>query len=275
MLGLSESRKYVNGSRKYFEVMKITLVSNLVYFWSFVLRNGFFLVIMFVYLMLWRNIYAAKGSTIAGFSIGAMIWYMVVTEIITLSRPNVHAEIAKDVKQGSIAYLLNKPYHYVLYNLALFLGEFGLRFVVNGLVGIGIGLAFVGALSGFNLAHLPWIVLSILAGCLLNFAIFTNLALTAFWIEENQAFFWIYSKLVFTLGGMLMPLELFPGWLQAISRHLPFAYVTYVPGKLAVDFSWSAFLTHFPVQLGYIGLFMCTAFILYGKGAKQLNVNGG
>ena len=182
-----ESIPVLRASRKYFEVIKITISNNFVYFWSFLIKNFFFVVIMLVYLLLWKNIYGTTGAKIAGFGINSMIWYLVVTEIITLSRPNTHLQINKDVKDGSIAYLLNKPYHYVLYNISLFIGDFSVKFAANCLTGIAIGVVFVGALTGFNFGHLPFVLLSILVGCLINFLIYMNLALTAFWLEENQA----------------------------------------------------------------------------------------
>jgi ABC-2 type transport system permease protein len=143
------------------------------------------------------------------------------------------------------------------------------------MIGVLIGFVYVGALDNFNLVNLPFILLSIIAGCFIHFFIYINLALTSFWFEENTAFFWIYSKLVFTLGGMLMPIELFPKWLQSISGYLPFAYVTYVPAKLAVDFSFINFYRQFSIQLLYLMFFFSLAMLMYRKGAKNLNVNGG
>lgn len=200
---------------------------------------------------------------------------MIFTELVTLSRTDLHMQVNEDVKTGNIAYLLNKPYNYVLYCFFYFIGEIGVKFLSNGLVGIAIGLIYAGALEGFSLVNAPFILLSLLIGCTINFFIYLNLALTSFWFEENSAFFWIYSKLVFTLGGMLVPLELFPKWLQGISHYLPFAYVTYVPARLAVDFSFIDFGRQFSIQLLYLAVFFALAMILYRKGAKNLNVNGG
>jgi ABC-2 type transport system permease protein len=261
---------------KYAQVTKITMANSLVYFWNFVSKNIFFVFIMFMYLMLWKAIYAAKGTgSIGGLSLKAVIWYLVFTELITLSRTDLHLQVNDDVKSGSIAYLLNKPYNYVSYCFSYFLGEIGIKLLTNGLIGMIIGLVYVGALENFNWANLPLIVLSLLLGCVINFFIYLTLALTSFWFEDNSAFFWIYSKLVFTLGGMLMPIDLFPGWLQSIARYLPFEYVTYVPAKLAVDFSMGDFLMQFPIQVLYLILFIILSVILYRKGARNLNVNGG
>ena len=249
--------------------------NNLVYFWNFLSKNLFFIFIMFIYLMLWKNIYAQKGNTIGGLSLGAMIWYLIVTELVTLSRTDIHLQINDDVKSGNIAYLLTKPYNYVLYCFSYFVGEVGIKLLSNGIIGLCIGFIYAGTLKGFNLLHLPFILLSIIAGCCIHFFIYITLALTSFWFEENTAFFWIYSKLIFTLGGMLMPIELFPSWLQKVSRFLPFSYVTYVPARLAVDFSFSNFYKQFSIQLLYLGIFFSLAMILYKRGAKNINVNGG
>ncbi|MCK8058522.1 MULTISPECIES: ABC-2 family transporter protein [unclassified Fusibacter] len=260
---------------KYFEVMKITLSNKLVYFWDYLSNNLFFVFIMFVYWMLWKAIFASKGDVVGGFTLNSIMWYLVVTELVTLSRPNVHMQITKDVKDGSIAYLLNKPYDYILYNFSLFLGETGIKLMTNGLVGLLVGLVFVGPLNGANLLYLPFVLVSIVLGCMLNFFIYMTLALTAFWFEENQAFFWIYSKLVFTMGGMLIPIDLFPEWLQKIAVYMPFAYVTYVPARLAVHFDMGLFISNVSVQLCYVVTFYLLANVLYRKGARQLNVQGG
>lgn len=262
--------------RKYSEISKITMSNSLVYFWNFLSKNLFFVFIMFIYLMLWKTIYVQKGTaTIGGLSLSAMIWYLICTELVTLSRTDMHNQVNEDVKTGNIAYLLNKPYNYVLYCFSYYVGEVSVKLLANGLVGLAIGLLYAGTLKGFSIAHLPFIILSLLIGCTLNFFIYLTLALTSFWIEDNTAFFWIYSKLVFTLGGMLVPIELFPRWLQEVAHYLPFAYVTYVPARLAVDFSFTAFTTQFSIQVLYLVIFFVLAMSLYRKGAKNLNVNGG
>lgn len=225
--------------------------------------------------MLWKNIYGSKGTVVGGLSLTQMIWYLIVTELVTLSRTDIHVQVNDDVKSGNIAYLLNKPYNYVLYCFSYFVGEIGIKLITNGIIGVAIGLIYVGALKNFSLVHLPFVLLSLIIGCSIHFFIYITLALTSFWFEENSAFFWIYSKLIFTLGGMLMPLELFPKWLQSLSHYLPFAYVTYVPARLAVDFSYFNFFKQFSIQLLYLVAFFILAMTLYRKGTKNLNVNGG
>lgn len=260
---------------KYLFICKISLSNNLVYVENFIARNFFLAFIIYIMLMLWENIYGQKGDIIAGLSLSQMIWYLIVTEMVTLSRSDVFNEVSTDVKNGNIAYMLNKPYNYILYCFSNSLGEIGVKLITNIAIGLVIGILYVGPLTGFKLIHLPFVILSLLLGIGINFFVHISLSLTSFWVEENSAFYWIYSKLVFTLGGMLIPLEMFPEWIEKIARKLPFAYVTYSPARLAVDFSFSSFSKALFFQLGYLLFFFLLSMFIYRKGVKALNVNGG
>lgn len=260
---------------KYFYTFKISISNNLVYAWNLLARTIFFVFIVFVMLLLWKNIYGQKGEIIAGFSLNQMIWYLTIAEMISLSRSNIFSEVSEEVKKGNIAYTINKPYSYVFYCFSNSMGEIAVRLLTNVITALVIGMIYVGPLTGFKVIHLPMVIITVLLGICINFFIYMLLALSAFWLEENTALTWIYSKLVFTLGGMLIPLELFPDWLEKISRHLPFAYVTYAPAKLAVAYSSSGFINTLVYQLGYLGFFIAVSLLVFRRGVKALNVNGG
>ncbi len=261
--------------RKYLSIIKITLENKLVYFWDLIGNNMFFIFIIFVYLMLWKRIYGQGDTSLGELSLNQMIWYLIVTEIITLSRASIPFEVSREVKSGNIAYLISRPYNYISYCFSCFLGEMGIKLAANCLLGIIIGIVYVGPLKTFYFPALPLVIISILLGASLNFFIYMLLSLSAFWLEDNNAFFWIYSKLIFTLGGMLVPIDLFPIWLQGLSKYLPFAYVTYVPAKLAVDFRGLQSIKAVGIQFIYLIIFGIITYWVYGKGVKKLNVNGG
>lgn len=265
----------VHKLKKYLYITKTSVSDGMVYVVDFLGRSFFFAFIIAIYMLLWKAIYSNGEATLNGFDINKMIWYLIITEIITLSGSRIYTEVSNDVKSGNIAYLLNKPYHYIGYCFANSIGKMGIALTINISVGLVIGCLFVGSLNGFKLYHLPFILVSILLGVCLDFFINFALALTAFWVEENMPFRWIYQKLVFTLGGMLLPLDLFPKLIQSISKKLPFAYVTYGPAKLNVDFTGHAFLQVILIQLIYLvlAIILCTG--IYRKGVKTLNVNGG
>lgn len=262
-------------SAKYIKIMSISLSNSLVYVFDFLGRSIFFFVIIFIFLCLWKAIFAGQGNQIEGFTLETMIWYLLVTEIIALSSSRYYSEISEDVKTGNVAYMLNKPYNYVLYQFANHYATILFNLTRNGLLALFIGFLYVGPLPGFHITALPLIILVILLGSAIDFFINFSLALSAFWVEENMPFRWIYQKLVFVLGGMLLPLDLFPSAIKNIATWLPFSFVAYGPAKVAVDFTFENFIYVFTMQLFYLILAIAIAFLVYHKGMKGVNVNGG
>ena len=259
---------------KYFTVMKISVQNQLAYLWGFISGVIVYALIIFIFINLWRVIYQER-DIIAGFSYNQVIWYCIITELVIMSTGGViFSEISSDIKGGNIGYYLNKPYNYVLYNLFNSMGLVAVKFIMIGAVGIAMGLVSVGMIQGFNPANLPFILLAILSGMVLNFLIYSAVGLTAFWFEENSAFFWVIQKILF-MGGMFFPLDMMPGWLKNLALVLPFSYVTYVPARLFVSFNFHDWIWMASVQAGYMTILLLINLIVYKKGVSAINVNGG
>jgi ABC-2 type transport system permease protein len=69
------------------------------------------------------------------------------------------------------------------------------------------------ATAGALLA-VPALVLAVTANLSLQYAV----AASAFWLGDARATWFLYQKLVFILGGMLLPLEVMPGALFAAGQ---------------------------------------------------------
>ena len=102
----------------------------------------------------------------------------------------------------------------------------------------------------------------------------TFIGLFSFIIEDSNPFYWVYSKLILVLGT-IFPIEYFPKVIQPILKFSPIYVTCYGPAKLFVNFSYSNLLMIIIFQIIYIiiGWILCT--LLYKKGVKNLNVNGG
>lgn len=259
--------------KKYIVIAKTSLQNAVAYRASFAMDSVFYILIISIFLMLWSIIYSTRGN-LEGYSLVQIIWYCIITEMVYQSRCNIFTNLNNDIKGGNIAYLLNKPYNYIAYQFSNNLGQISLKLVINSATGIIMGLLYVGPLIGFSYFSIPFIFSSILLGIILNFLLESCVGLTAFWFEDNRAFFWIFQKITFMLG-MLVPLEFLPKTLQVISYVLPFSYITYGPAKLTVHFTLNNYLFILVMQTLYILILLGLALFIYGKGVKKLNVNGG
>jgi ABC-2 type transport system permease protein len=260
--------------KKYLAVFKINLLNSLAYPAELVTRSAMILLFMWIFFQLWRITFAASGSDIInGLSLRDTMWYLLLAETLELGRPRLALVISEQVKDGSIAYLLNKPYNFLLYQLSIGLGEsiprMGMLFVL--------GSVLVWAMAGPppDLANWPVALVALAGAWLLHFCVNALIGLSAFAVEEVAPFEWIYQKLVFILGGMLIPLDFYPAWLQAIAKSLPFAYMMYGPARLFVLPDPALFAQILIGQLLWLAVLGGLLALVFSRGMKRLAINGG
>ena len=162
--------------RKYIYIYKATLIENLSYIADIFLRFINFFVMMFVFMNLWQYMYSDGTQIINGYTFEQMIWYILVTEVLWYGTRNkkLTDEISKDIKTGNIAYNINKPYNYVFYIIAKHLGEITIRLILFVIVGIIIGLSFIGPIQNFQFINIPFILLAVILRCFNKFYIKNN-----------------------------------------------------------------------------------------------------
>ena len=68
---------------------------------------------------------------------------------------------------------------------------------------------------------------------------------------------------------------MFPEFIQPIIKFTPIYVVTYGPAKLIINFSFQNFISIFISQIIYLIITIALVLLLYEKGVKKLNVNGG
>jgi ABC-2 type transport system permease protein len=259
---------------KYWAIFNTSLINSLAYPGELIGRSLIMIPFMWIFFQLWKITFAAGGvESINGLTLRDTLWYLMLAETIELSKPFLPRTISEHVKDGSIAYLLNKPYDFLWYQFSNSLGETVLRGVMNAIFGGLMVWWLAGAApSGWGfLAVIP----AVLGAWILNFCIATIIGLTAFVVEDVTAFAWIYQKLAFILGGLLIPLDFYPAWLQTIARSLPFASMVYAPAKLFIAPTPDLFLQTLLAQSMWILALGALLTLVYRRGLAQLTVNGG
>ena len=260
--------------RKYWSIFQIQLANSLAYPGELIGRSLIILPFMWIFYQLWRVTFIASGtSEINGLTLLSTLWYLMIAETIELSRPRLGNVISEAVKDGSIAYILSKPYDFLLYHYSSSMGETLFRALMNAVFGSVMVWALIGAPPSAlgALAVLP----VLLGAWTLNFCISALIGLSAFWVEDISAFLWIYQKLAFVLGGLLIPLDFYPQALQSIAKSLPFSAMTYGPARLFVDPTPQAFFSTLSMQIIWITVFAALLVLFYRKSITALTVNGG
>ena len=260
--------------RKYWAIFQITLINSLAYPGELIGRSLMIAPFMWIFYQLWKVTFSAAGTdTINGMTLYSTMWYLMMAETIELSRPALARTISDNVKDGSIAYLLNKPYSFLLYQFSNSLGESVFRALMNAVF----GSLVVWWLVGSPPAPIGWMLafVALLGTWILNFCITCLIGLSAFLGEDVSPFVWIYQKFIFILGGFLSPLDFYPEWLQVIAKALPFSAMIYGPSKLFIAPTMEFFANVITLQLVWIITLGTTLVIAYRRGVAYLTVNGG
>ena len=262
--------------RKYLHVMKTTFNDTLQYSSSLIFRFIGFAVVMSVLISLWNFLYSDPNTLINGYTFNQMIWYLLLAEIITFGSGSKVAtdEIKNTIKSGNIAYQVTKPYNFILFTICKFLADTIIRFILFLIVAVILGLIFAGPIENFNLISLIPAIPVFLLAVLIFGMVRILISLSAFWVEDSHPFQMVYQKIVL-IFGVLFPLEMFPKIIQTIIRFTPVYGVSYGPAKLMIDFNLDILISVLTSQIITVIVVGILLAIVYRRGVKKLNVNGG
>jgi ABC-2 type transport system permease protein len=203
-----------------------------------------------------------------------LIWYLAVTEWIVLSLPLVHFQIEEEIRSGDIAYRLARPVSYAAAKFWEAAGETALRLLSLGVAGVALAWLCAGGPPADPRGLLLALPLGIVAAAVM-LAFHATIGLAAFWLQDCSPLYWMWQKASFVLGGLFLPLEIYPAWLQQIALWTPFSAVMYGPGRMAFGLDpglalWTV------LKLVVWGAVAASLLVFtYRRALRVLDINGG
>lgn len=233
--------------------------------------GGHYLLVCGVLTTLWLRAGEGTGGSVAGYSGRALVWYITTTEITAFAVTLRLVEtVGDDLRSGRYELELLRPRSALWTRAAAELGSALPRLVL--LAGLGLGFALWRAgrpPAGWGLALAAPSMLAAIAAAVVAQHL---LAGAVFWLRDVRGSWFLYQKLQFTLGGLVLPLELLPGRLAAAARLTPFAALSYVPGRLASGHVEPRLIG---LQLVWLVVLSAAATRLYAAGERRLTAGVG
>lgn len=233
-------------------------------------RAVFLGALLVIFSQLWRHV-PLEGS---GTDAKTLLWYLAVTEWVLLSVPPVHTDLERDLRSGDIAYMLPRPVSYLGFRVAESLGIVAVRLAILGVVAAGLAFVLAGGLPAHPEGLLGAAALGVLATAL-GVVAGAAIGSTATWVVDVSPVYWIWQKAAFVLGGLVLPLHLYPGWLQALAKWTPFSAYLNGPARSLFSPAADAVLATGLVLVGWIAVFGLLATWLHRRSLRILDVNGG
>lgn len=202
-----------------------------------------------------------------------MVWYLATTQWVLFSVPHPEFELEQQIRRGDVTYQLVRPISLLGVTLAEGLGTLLVQSPLFALGAFGSAWLFSGELP--RQAQGAWLVLPLgLLGSLALFSFQVALGISAFWFRNIAPLGWIWSKATFVLGGLMLPLPIYPSWLERVALTTPFAQSLYGPGSLLFSRGASG-VDVLSKQLLWFGIGVVLCWRLEQNAIQTLTVDGG
>lgn len=219
----------------------------------------------------------SAGGSVAGYDREGLSTYAWVSQgLIAVVLIFGWTELADRVRTGDIAVDLARPVDLQLSWLAADLGR-----AVWGLVSRAIvPIAFGALVFGFHWPTDPTALVllpgSLILAVCVSFALRFMLNLLAFWLTEIHGIVLLYVLVTGLLGGHLVPVQLFPDWLQTVAYATPFPAMVQSPIDLVSGQATGADAAReVAAQLAWAVALLLLGRLVLWRATRRLVVQGG
>lgn len=209
------------------------------------------------------------GQSIQGYDAVAMVWYVAVAEaVVNGVDQRLMVRIGDDLRAGDLTSELLRPVTLVWMITSREVGRSIIRFALSLPVCCGVAWLIAGPPPSWG--GLALLALTGPLAVLVQMLIVMAASASALWLGDSTAAWFVLQKLVFLLGGMLLPLEFWPGGVGDVLTVLPWAATAYVPAHLAVDPSLARLAELVALQAFWVAAFVGLTALAWRRGERRL-----
>lgn len=214
------------------------------------------------------------AARVAGYDPVAVVTFVWVGQaLIDLVFAWSSTQFGERVRSGDVAIDLVRPWDLQFALLADDLGRAGFSLLVRFLPPMVVGAVFYELrLPGTAVAWAAF-ALGLVLAMLVGFALRFLLNLTAFWLLDWRGVYGLYTIVGSALGGLVVPIGLFPRWAEVATWCTPFPAMLQAPADLLVGRGDPLpLLAH---QLGWTVVLFLLGRVVLRRAVRTLVVQGG
>ena len=221
-------------------------------------------------------VFRQRGE-IGGFdALDAVTFGIVSQAILHMGIMGGHLALADRIVSGDIVTDLYRPTDLQMFELAGDLGRAAYQGLSRSFLTIGVGALVFDLRISSDPGDLAWFAVSLLLANVVSFGHRFLVTLTTFWTLDYRAPSQMATVIANFFSGFAVPIVLFPGWLEDISRLLPYVGMMQIPMELLLG------KLRGPELVGAIGsqIVWCALLLLGGrallaKATRRVVVQGG
>ena len=263
---------------KYAKVFNIGAQNTFVYRWNFILRSVFGIVPLIGTIYLWKAMFTDGASQLSGYTYSQLILYFAMSIFVeNLVTPSEDEwQIAGEIRDGKMSFLLLKPLNYLAYRFTLY-ASYRLLYTAVLLPGVALIFFFLREHIILPTDAITWLAFGAgtVMAALIQFFIAYAIAMLAFWILEISTVVFMVLSVEYFLGGKIFPLDMLPPWLGAIVKWSPFPYELYFPVQIFMGRVHSTALVQgLAIQASWVVMMWLLAVGLWRLGIRRYQAVG-
>lgn len=188
----------------------------------------------------------------------------------------IDKEIETQIKNGDVAYELVRPldlyWSWFYKALAMRIVPTFIRFIPVLIFAI----VFFDLPSPVSFEATMGFCSAIVIACLLSAAITASVIISLFWTISGEGIIRMLPHAVILLSGMVVPLPLFPDWMQPFLNIQPFRCIIDIPSRIYTGLIPSHEILFFlSFQLLWVGIFVMGGKYMMHRAIKRFVIQGG
>jgi len=265
------------GLNRHWGIALIAIKGELAYrFEFFAAIFGTLLTTVLLY-FLWTAIY--DSAVTMELSYQSLITYVVLGQAFSFGRPGqrrVINRIGNNIRCGNVALDLIRPTDYQLRHFSDTLAVYLTEMLMVSLPSYLLAVVVFGIDPPASWAAAVGFVASLAGAFLLVFSLDFFIGLMSFWTMSVWGLTYAKLAVVDILAGTIVPLSLFPAWLERVALALPFQGIAYVPLSIYTGaIHGPAIWTNILIQFGWgLALILLTRLI-WLVALRRLVIQGG
>lgn len=226
-----------------------------------------------IMMLIWLEL--AGGGEIGGYDAKTFAQYFLFMFLTRQMTPIwVIYLFDRGVKQGELSPMLMRPLHPMWDYVTEHWGELFVRLPIV-LVILAVGLSLAGAWEWSLLERVPQFLLGLVLAWTINFLLHALAGMLAFWTDNVLGYDTLVYQLYTMLGGIVVPIELFPETAQKILAWTPFPYILDLPVRMMIGRAEGAELwMGYGLQLAWILALWIAVHLTWRAGIKRYSAAG-
>jgi ABC-2 type transport system permease protein len=243
--------------------------------WAGVFTNSVF---GFVKCYVLIAVFAARGGRpVDGFDVTDAVTFAWISQAFYVMTMTTTLDLAEQIRTGDVVADLYRPRDVQAWWLAHDLGRLGFQVLVRSAVPTVVGAVFFHLRFPTAPGVLLAFVCAFVAAELVCFAHRFVVSLFTFWLLNYWASAQVATVLVLFFSGMLLPVTLFPSWLQTVARFTPYPSMLQTPIEvfLGKHAGWADALGAVGTQLLWAAALLALGRVVLAAATRKVIVQGG